>query len=165
MNDIKGIIEDVEKGELVSKKVIDKVRELIGQEEWNDLFDEENDVITTTGELIITLKSLSDEKESRTMEQLTYKNDKIKELQNENAELRTKATALEYANRAMVKELDSMTSGGLSVFENIVRNKEQLTKAKDLVLRLSTCLEGHSNNNFEYELLKEAEQFLSEVGK
>ena len=42
---------------------------------------------------------------------------------------------------------------------------EHLTKAKDLLLKLSTCLEGHSNNNFEYELIKEAEQFISEVGK
>jgi len=38
----------------------------------------------------------------------------------------------------------------------------QLTEARDLVLRLSTCLEGHHNNNFEYELLQEAEQFLKE---
>lgn len=37
----------------------------------------------------------------------------------------------------------------------------QLTKAKDLLLKLSTCLEGHSNNNFEYELIKQAEQFLN----
>jgi hypothetical protein len=44
--------------------------------------------------------------------------------------------------------------------------REQLTKAKDLLLRLSTCLEGHTNNNFEYELLKETAQFLnSEVKK
>lgn len=46
------------------------------------------------------------------------------------------------------------------------RQREQLTKAKDLLLKLSTCLEGHSNNNFEYELIKETEQFLnSEVEK
>lgn len=42
-------------------------------------------------------------------------------------------------------------------------NKEQLTKAKEFILKLSTCLEGHSNNNFEYELLQEAEQFLKET--
>ncbi len=53
----------------------------------------------------------------------------IKELQQENAELRTKTAALENANRAMVKELDDMTSG-VSVLENVVRSKEQLTKAK-----------------------------------
>ena len=43
------------------------------------------------------------------------------------------------------------------------KQREQLIKAKDLLLKLSTCLEGHSNNNFEYELIKEAEQFLKEV--
>ena len=32
MNDIKGIIEDVEKSSLVSNKVIKKVAEIIGQE-------------------------------------------------------------------------------------------------------------------------------------
>ncbi len=58
MNTLEGIIKDVGKCELVSNKVIKKVRELIGEEEWNDLYDEENDVITTTGELLITLKGI-----------------------------------------------------------------------------------------------------------
>ena len=57
MNTLEGIIEDVNKSNLVSDKVIKKVRELIGQEKWNDLYDEESDIITTTGELLITLKS------------------------------------------------------------------------------------------------------------
>ena len=35
MNDIKGIIEDVEKSNLVSDKVIKKVIKIIGHEEWN----------------------------------------------------------------------------------------------------------------------------------
>jgi len=60
MNTLEGIIEDINKCELVSDKVIKKVRELIGQEEWNDLYDEENDIITTTGELLITLKGIPD---------------------------------------------------------------------------------------------------------
>lgn len=65
MNDIKGIIEDVEKSDLVSDKVIKKVIEIIGQEEWQDIHDEESDICTTTGELIITLKGLSNlEKEN-----------------------------------------------------------------------------------------------------
>ena len=41
------------------------------------------------------------------------------------------------------------------------KQREQLEKEKDLLLKLSTCLEGHSNNNFEYELIKETEQFLN----
>ena len=47
MNDIKGIIEDVEKSDLVSNKVIKKVIEIIGQEEWNDVINgEESDICT-----------------------------------------------------------------------------------------------------------------------
>ena len=60
MNDIKGIIEDVKKSNLVSNKVIKKVVEIIGQEKWNDIYDEENDICTTTGELIIALKGIAE---------------------------------------------------------------------------------------------------------
>ena len=59
MNDLKGIIEDVEKSDLVSDKVIKKVIEIIGQEKWQDIHDEESDICTTTGELIITLKGIT----------------------------------------------------------------------------------------------------------
>ena len=58
MNDLKGIIEDCNKSDLVSDKVIKKIIEIIGQEEWQILHDENNDVCTTIGELIITLKGL-----------------------------------------------------------------------------------------------------------
>lgn len=60
MNDLKGIIKDVEKSSLVSDKVIKKVIEIIGQEKWNDIHNEESDICTTTGELIITLKGIVD---------------------------------------------------------------------------------------------------------
>ena len=60
MNDIKGIIEDVKKSSLVSNKVIKKVAEIIGQEKWTDIYDEEDDICTTTGELIITLKGIAE---------------------------------------------------------------------------------------------------------
>ena len=56
MNDIKSIIEDCHKSDLVSKKVVRKVVEIIGQERWQELNDEENDICTTMGELIITLR-------------------------------------------------------------------------------------------------------------
>ena len=69
MNDIKGIIEDVEKSSLVSDKVIKNVIEIIGQEKWQDINDEKSDICTTTGELVITLK-------------------RIPELEKENAELK-----------------------------------------------------------------------------
>ena len=58
MNDIKGIIEDVEKSSLVSNKVIKKVIEIIGQEKWQDIHDEESDICTTAGELSITLRDI-----------------------------------------------------------------------------------------------------------
>ena len=61
VNDLKSIIEDVNKSEIVSKKVIEKVIEMIGQEEWHDLYDEYNDTRTTTGEVVITLRSLDQE--------------------------------------------------------------------------------------------------------
>ena len=79
MNDIKGIIEDVEKSSLVSDKVIKKVIEIIGQEKWNDIHDEESDICTTTGELIITLKGIADlEKELK-----EYKNGNFVQTTNE----------------------------------------------------------------------------------
>ena len=58
MNDLKGIIEDCNKSDLVSDKVIKKIIEIIGQEKWNDINDEEGDICTTMGELIITLKGI-----------------------------------------------------------------------------------------------------------
>ena len=39
---------------------------------------------------------------------------------------------------------------------------EQLIKAKDFILKLTTYLEGHTNYDFEYELIKEVKQFLKE---
>ena len=69
MNDLKGIIEDCNKSDLVSDKVIKKVIEIIGQEKWQDLHDENNDICTTMGELIITLKGIADlEKENAVLE-------------------------------------------------------------------------------------------------
>ena len=78
----------------------------------------------------------------------------IKELQEEIAELRTKTTALENANRAMIKELDEMASGGVSVLENVVRSKEQLTYAK-------TIIQDLLDNSDEYARQR-AEDFLKE---
>ena len=76
MNDIKGIIEDVEKSSLVSNKIIDKVRELIGKEKWNELYDECDDIMTTTGELLIVLKSFKPVEED--YGQLIRKNELLK---------------------------------------------------------------------------------------
>lgn len=90
---------------------------------------------------------------------------RIADLEKKNAKLKTKVTALENANRAMVKELDDMTSGGVSVLKNIVRSKEQLTKAKEIIkncLRLWNDVMTEENVK---ALIIEAEQFLKEVEK
>ena len=60
MNDLKGIIEDCNKSDLVSDKVIKKIIEIIGQEEWQIIHDENSDICTTMGELIITLKEVAE---------------------------------------------------------------------------------------------------------
>ena len=71
MNDLKGIIEDCNKSDLVSDKIIKKVIEIIGQEEWQILHDENNDICTTMGELIITLKGIADlEKENAELKEI-----------------------------------------------------------------------------------------------
>ena len=70
MNDLKGIIEDCNKSDLISDKVIKKIIEIIGKEEWNELNDENNDVCTTMGELIITLKGITElEKENKELKE------------------------------------------------------------------------------------------------
>ena len=74
MNDLKGVIEDCNKSDLVSDKVIKKVIEIIGQEEWQDLHDENNDICTTMGELIITLKGIAElEKENAELKETVIK--------------------------------------------------------------------------------------------
>ena len=64
MNSIDGIISDVNKSSLVSDKVINEVINIIGQEKWNDLHDDFSDICTTTGELLISLKSYKEQEDS-----------------------------------------------------------------------------------------------------
>ena len=92
MNDLKGIIEDCNKSDLVSKKVIEKVIKIIGQKRWNRIYDEESDICTTMGELIITLKGIPDlEKEKCELLGLIQGKDKvIKELEEKNNQLKAR---------------------------------------------------------------------------
>ena len=99
MNDIKGIIEDCYKSDLVSDNVIKKVIEIIGQVEWQRLHDENNDICTTMGKLIITLDRIEDlEKENAELilgnkslsAKLMNTTRKKLDLQKENAELKQK---------------------------------------------------------------------------
>lgn len=100
MNDIKGIIEDVEKSDLVSDKVIKRVIDIIGQEKWQDIHDEESDICTTTGELIITIKGIVEleqklEQTEKDLSDYQFNYPTIKALQKENAELKKKAENLQ----------------------------------------------------------------------
>lgn len=70
MNDLKSIIEDVNKSDIIADKVIEKIIEKIGQEEWHLLHDEYSDIITTTGEVAISLRNLMyTEKENEQLKQ------------------------------------------------------------------------------------------------
>ena len=114
MNDIKGIIEDCYKSDLVSDNVIKKVIEIIGQVEWQRLHDENNDVCTTMGKLIITL-------------------DRIEDLEKENAELKDKLNKIERKCKFNFVDL-------LHDVENESKQEEQLAKAKELLKQwLSLC--------------------------
>lgn len=102
----------------------------------------------------------------------TLKNalERITELEKENAELRTKTTALENANRAMVKELDDMTSGGVSILENVVRSRERLTKAKEIIKNLLDVAKFYNHYRdkgavMDIKPIYDAEQFLKEVSE
>ena len=69
-------------------------------------------------------------------------------LEKENAELKERCSILD-------KSLITSTKNNIERQKIIDEIKEQLTKAEEIILKLSTCLEGHSNNNFEYNLLQE----------
>ena len=135
MNDIKGIIEDVEKSDLVSDKVIKKVIEIIGQEKWQDIHDEKSDICTTTGELIINLKGIPElEKENA-------------ELKKENEELPTivfQQGAEWYKKKADIK---------------LIKAKEIIKELLDTQSRLDPY-----RDIFKDRILK-AEQFLKEIEK
>ncbi|MBO5864036.1 MAG: hypothetical protein J6Q59_07195 [Paludibacteraceae bacterium] len=64
--------------------------------------------------------------------------------------------ALNSRNKFLKEEVERYRN---TVFDKI----KKLDEAEELILKLSTCLKGHSNNNFEYELLQEAERFLEKV--
>lgn len=56
MIDKEDLIEQLHRCEIVSDKFIKKIKEIVGEEEFQELFDEYNDIYFTMGELIITLK-------------------------------------------------------------------------------------------------------------
>lgn len=59
MNSLSGIIEDLNKSDLVTDKVIKEVINIIGQDKWNELIDnDDSHTCTTMGEVLITLREL-----------------------------------------------------------------------------------------------------------
>ena len=136
MNDLKGIIEDCNKSDLVSDKIIKKVIEIIGQEEWQDLHDENNDICTTMGELIITLK-------------------RIAELEKENAELKERIQTLEQIKK-------EHTDYTIKVEEERTSVKEQLTKAKEIIKDLLGSESTSCEEEMFFEIRQKAEQFIKD---
>lgn len=91
----------------------------------------------------------------------------------ENAELKAKVTALENANKSMVKELNDMSSGGISFLKNVIRSKEEIDKAKEVIenlLPFEFVIDPYAlkndieeNKRIFHEPFRKAEQFLKEV--
>lgn len=86
--------------------------------------------------------------------------ERIAELEKENIGLKTKIIALENANRAMLKELDNMVSGGIGVLKTVVRNKEKLIEAREILRKFLDAKSIEETCVAE----SEADKFLSEVG-
>jgi len=167
MNDLKGIIEDCNKSDLVSDKVIKKVIEIIGQEEWQILHDENNDICTTMGELIITLKGIADlEKENAELRKVA----EFQQSSNMNTHIENKKIKevlavgsmwnkhLNSQNKALEEERDKYRD---MTFDQ----RDQLTKAKEIIKELLSRLNRLTYTGLNCEECKEAEQFLSEVEK
>ena len=135
MNDLKGIIEDCNKSDLVSEKVIKKVIEIIGQEEWNDLHDENSDICTTMGELIITLKGIP-ELEGKDLEIKTL-GERCNQLLKDKGDLTDKNKQLELiilGNQEEIAELEQESNKLLDVINNqdakIADLEQQIEKMK-----------------------------------
>ena len=130
MNDIKGIIEDVEKSDLVSDKIIKKVIEIIGQEKWQEINDKKSDICTTTGELIITLKGIPDlEEENAELEE--YKNGNF--VQTVNQIIEGKDKRLEQAKK-IIKGLLSCCRNYPQENAEKMKQAEQFLKGEDIIL-------------------------------
>ena len=142
MNDIKGIIEDVEKSNLVSNKVIKKVIKIIGQEEWNNIHDEESDICTTTGELLITLQGIAElEKENAELREKLEDTEKVRDY--------WKASSFDWRHKCTNKKS----------FKVAVKAQRQLAKAKELIKEMLSILPKENIEGI-YEITEEAEQFI-----
>ena len=138
MNDLKGIIEDCNKSDLVSDKVIKKIIEIIGQEKWQDLYDEESDICTTMGELIITLKDIPylEEENSRLKEELKeYKNGNFVQTINQIIEGKDKRlTKASKIIKDLLKNTSFLCSCKYEKSREIEKQAKQFLKGEDIIL-------------------------------
>ena len=177
MNDLKGIIEDCNKSDLISDKVIKKIIEIIGQEEWQELHDENNDVCTTMGELIITLKGITELEEENTKlkaynEKLLdgdiEKHNKIVELEGKLNNL-AKVAEVRLANwqkcakdiEVLTKDKDYFSDALDKQIEATLKLLKEFYKAKELIKRLLKATYGEGWN-YSLQVKIEAEKFLKE---
>ena len=133
MNDLKGIIEDCNKGDLVSNKIIKKIIKIIGQEEWQILHDENNDICTTMGELIITLKGIVDlEKENAELKvRVEKQNADILTLKCLTERQRDQLTNAKEIIREFIKYEINEYDGSLEIhFEELKKQAEQFLKGE-----------------------------------
>lgn len=98
-----------------------------------------------TKELEAQIKELNYQKQARSIAE-----NAVVDLTKENAELKEK----------LLQERETYWGKGFECAKK--KYEQQLTKAKDFILKLTTYLEGHTNYDFEYELIKEVKQFLKE---
>ena len=171
MNDLKGIIEDCNKSDLVSKEAIKKVIEIIGQEEWNDLYDGHSNICTTMGELIITLKGIADiEKENKELKTI-----KIPQLERRIASIRgahsvdckklnARIEQVERLKNENAKLKEKVETYQIGMFDEIEKRDKRLTKAEEILreyIRINLLPPTERNFDDEVKLFIEAEQFLN----
>ena len=144
MNDIKGIIEDVEKSSLISNKVIKKVIKIIGQEEWNNIHDEESDICTTTGELIITLKGVAELDCQMNRNKYCY-------------------SCVNATDRCFRNEIGCPCEKYKSYKDENAALNERLTKAKELLTKWVELFKPKGGNIPPTPIQVETEQFIREV--
>lgn len=163
MNDLKGIIEDCNKSDLVSKEAIKKVIEIIGQEEWNDLYDGYSNICTTMGELIITLKGIADiEKENKELKTI-----KIPQLERKIASIRgahsvdcKKLNAKIEQVERLKKQVSAMSKALVNVVSESDKIRDRLSKAIKVIKALRNDYYADAKRLGVWE---QADQFLKET--
>lgn len=74
----------------------------------------------------------------------------VERLEKENEQLKIKIKALESANKAMVKEIDDMSNGGIDVLIKIAKLKEENEQVKKtaIVWHKVTCFDEPDENDY-----------------